>query len=522
MGNTLLLNPGIDADSDVSDESDRIINDIRSVIDDNLVLDSRAKRFNYSKREEVYKLCGLAAQFYEGKDDVSIADCLEQEYRDFLVDGLLYLVRDDSCEKTLFSMFGFYEHLAEADGKDIDVYKMIKTSCGSSDVDTFENVVFSYEILHFLGLNNPHDTRNNARIVNNMYNSMMHPMIESKEMLPEDMVYFFASSVPVTFVSKKKRRMFEAYIKKQKDVIDTFGFSCDIMSQLQNFETRMGEFFSEQKDDIYKSAKSSLNNRMDSDTFMKDFSVVYEYFGKMPRKPKGILKSYILELLSKKRLSSDGVFNLLVAQESYMRLNRDKKDKSKFNSFLSEAFSNPEFDNVLELIYRDKNDNSKGSYLMSDGSISLEQKMIEQAGYLLEGTNDFSQDIIEGYRKIFSLIYGNNNLAKHLRKEVVASVARTKDEEDKMIFNKKTRIPVYINSWESIASRVKALNDVFGIDLTGDIKTIKDRTNITDASRFQNLVAKRIKYEINFGNKEGISFWEDVMSGKNIGQFNVR
>ena len=524
METILLLNPGIDADSDVSDNSNSIIDEIRSVIDNNLVSDSGAKRFNYGEREEVYRLCGLAAQFYESKDGASVADSLGQEYRDFLVDGLLYIVKGDSFEKTLFSRFDFYEHLAEADGKDVDVYKMIKTSCRTSDIDMFENVVFSYEILHFLGLNNPQDTRNNARIVNNMYNSMIQSMIESRGMLPEEMVYFLASSVPVKFGSKRKKEMFEVYVKKQKDVIDAFGFSCDIVSQLQDFETKIGGFFDEEKDDIYRSAKSSLSKRMDSDSFMKDFYSIYEYFGKMPKKPKGVLKSYILELLSEKSLSSEEIFNLLVAQESYMRLNRDNKDKSEFSSFLSEVFSNPEFNNVLDLIYRDKSLFSNGGvkYLVSDGSVSLEQKMIEQAGYLLGDTGDSCHDTFEDYSKIFRLIYGNSNMAKHLRKQVVDSVTRTKDEEDGIIFDKKTRIPAYINSWNSIASKTKALKDVFGIDLAGDIKSSRDLSNITEMSRFQNKVAGRIKSEVKQGNKEGISFWEDIMSGKNTNKFYTR
>ncbi len=524
MDTMLLLPPGIDADSGVSDNSNSIVDEIKSVIDNNLVSDSVAKRFNYGEREEVYRLFGLAAQFYESKDGASIADSLGQEYRDFLVDGLLYIVKDDSCEKMLFSRFDFYEHLAEADGKDVDVYKMIKTSCGTSDIDMFENVVFSYEVLHFFGLNNPQDTRNNARIVNNMYNSMIQSMIESKGMLPKDMVYFLASSVPVKFGSKKKKEMFGAYVKKQKDVIDAFGFSCDIVSQLQDFESKMGEFFDEQKDDIYRSAKSSLSKRMDSCTFMKDFYSIYEYFGKMPKKPKGILKSYILELLSEKSLSSEEVFNLLVAQESYMRLKNDSKGKSEFSSFLLEVFGNPEFDNVLDLIYRDKSNFSNGGvkYLVSDGSVNLKQKMIEQAGYLLSDTSDSCLEILENYRKIFHLMYNNNDLAKPLLKQVVDSVTRTKEEEEGIIFDKKTRIPVYLNSWDSIASKTKALRDVFGIDLTEDIKDIKDRSDISDVSRFQNKVAGRIKSEVKQGNKEGISFWEDVMSGKHINQFYTR
>lgn len=523
METTLLLQSGIDADSDVSGNFNNIINEITSVIDNNLVSDSRAERFDYGKREEVYRLCGLVAQLYESKDDESVADCLEQKYKDFLVDGLLYLVKGDSFEKTLFSKFDFSEHLAEANGKDVDIYKMIKTSCGTFEFDKFENAVFSHEILHFFGLNNPQDTRNNARIVNNMYNSMMQSMIESRGMLPEDMAYFLASSVSVVFGSKKKKKMFETYIKKQKDVIDAFGFSCDIVSQLQDFETKMGEFFEEQKNDIYKSAKSSLGNRLSSDTFMNDFYSLCEYFGKMPRKPKGVLKSYILESLSEKSLSSSDVFNLLVAQETYMRLNSDKKDKSGFNSFLSEAFSNPEFDNVLDLVYRDKDNSSNGGvkYLVSDEGISLEQKMIEQAGNLFGKTSDSSYDIFKNYNKIFRLIYRNDSLAKHLKKQVVDSVIRTKDEEAEIIFDKKTRIPVYINSWDSMASKIKALKDVFGIDLAGDIKNSRDLSNITEMSRFQNKIIGRIKFEIGQGNEEGISFWEDVMGGKNIVQFNT-
>ena len=305
------------------------------------------------------------------------------------------------------------------------------------------------------------------------------------------------------------------------DLIDSsHGFSDDAVENLNAFKG-FGVNLS-RNDELYehalKSFEQTVNRTPYASSFASNFSNMYEFFRKVPKNSRKLLKDHISYLVFQDTLDSEQIADLLWSQEMYKRINKS----SNFFPLLHADVSN--IDELFELVPEifDSDNFGKG-YMKSTtdvlkgsrakGGMRYEKKMIDQAVTMF--VRNVDDKLLDDYFRVFQILF-NSSLNKPIASYIVDLVLEKKERNQSNLWDSDFG---FRNSWYDIGSFAGRFKTYFHIDM---FDKIMRQTVGSHAADFQDSIEKRIYSELAEGDFDGITFLKYNIGDKSISRFKDR
>jgi len=409
-------------------------------------------------------------------DDTKIADHLEPEYKNALVDAAL----NSGCFES------FTDDWKLSDGTDeINLYRDIKThSLGYISDDIIIDVrddteghgpIYTYEFLHYLGFTDREDTEIHNKLKDNIYNNIIKLL---------DNYYFstvnsfLRSSVDINFTEEQAGNIKEKYIQELTGSINRQGFEKEHMNRIWILKRKLGEIEDTEKEKVYNAAVSYLLEKQISGyygRFIKQFENILESFGKPPREPKKHLKTVISKILFDNSLNVRDAAYLKSAQMLYQRI--DGHNKNKDGHFFTGKIGKS---------------NKRYEKEATDVETEMERQIINA---MKKTTGSFSELV-----SLYDLIFNKEDLRGRITTEVKDSVSRKKES------GSGETLETYQSGWENIKTKMTEIRNFYQDINFADIDT-------EEGKAFLESARERILDEAGKGIVNGLVFWENVLSG---------
>jgi len=474
MSSVVLKQAPIPELKDIAPED--IIANVKSNINELFIKkDKKGNRVLSSLDNGIIELFGLqnALLHKVTGNGTTIADHLEPEYKNALVDAALV----SGCFKT------FLDGWMLNDGTDeINLYREIKThSLGYTDDKTKTmrddtesfGYISTYEFLHYLGFTDSKDTGIYNKLRDETYENIMR-LLKRNRLSSIDS--FLKSSVDINFNEEQIGNIKEKYIQELIDNIGRRGFEKEYKNGIWILERKLGEIEATEKEKVYNAAVSYLLKELGSDycgNFTEHFENILESFGKPPKEPKKLLKTFINSIFQDDDFGTSDAADLKSAQKLYQRI--DGHNKNTDGSFFTG-----------EIVRSGKH--GRGA---TDVRTEMERQIIDE---MKKMTDSFGELV-----NLYNLMFNKDDLKDRVVTEVTDSVSRKKEQDSG------ETVEAYQFDWEDIETKMTKLRDSYS-----DINLAD--TGTEEGNKFMEFTRKRILDEAEKGIVDGLNFWENVLS----------
>ncbi len=487
-------------DAPVYNPSDAAIESLKSTIDMLLVSGvSGVPLADSINLPTLNTLGAIAWQYYDAGGKGEIADFLEPYQKNVLIRNAID--------------FGIFNSITPGDDEkyDADVYNEIKAVCRPFETSSWakKNEIYMLEFLWYLGLTGSEIEKEDLEDENS-----------GPDYSEQSLYYLFNREHPSGHEEKKQESIKDEAISHVIDLIDdSSGFSDNVVENL-NALKGFGIDLS-RDDELYEhaleSVASAANRPSCASYFASYFCNMYEFFRKVPKDSKKLLKEHISYLVFQDTLDSKQIADLLWSQEMYKRINLSLN----FSPLLHVDVNN--IDELAELVPEIfGSDNFGKGYLKRTTDVKgrkakdgmrYEKKMIDQAITMF--ARNVNDKEMEDYSRVFRILF-DTSFRGPLASYIVDLVLEKEGRHRSYLFNHDNG---FLNSWYDIGSLADRFNTYFHIDM---FDKLMREVRFPYAKYFQDNIEKRIYSELADGDVEGIIFWKDNMSDKNISRFKDR
>ena len=409
--------------------------------------------------------------------------------------------------------FGLFNSITPGEDEkyDADVYNEIKAVCKPFETSSWaeKNEIYMLEFLCYLGLSG-----------SEIEEEDLEDDSSGPNYSEQSLYYLFNREHPSGHEEKKQESIKDEAISHVIGLIDdSSGFSDYVFENL-NALKGFGIDLS-RDDELYEHALESVvsaaNRPSCAPSFASYFCNMYEFFRKVPKDSKKLLKEHISYLVFQDTLDSKQIADLLWSQEMYKRINLSLN----FSPLLHVHVNN--IDELTELVPDILNMDSFGKgYLKRTTDVKgrkakdgmrYEKKMIDQAITMF--VRNVDDKVMEDYSSVFRILF-DTSFKEPLASYIVALVLEKEGKHRTYLFDYDYG---FLNSWYDIGSLADRFNTYFHIDM---FDKLMREVRFPYAKYFQDNIEKRIYSELADGDVEGIIFLKGKIGDKSISMFKDR